>query len=216
VARAARAAGGALEDPQLVHVRVAQRPQPIRGGEDEVDRVQRQLGGHPAGRRDDARGDVTAVAVGLAGHQREEPLGVGVALHERPGVAQLLLEALEVVDHPVVREEPPALLERMGVASLDRARRRVADVGDERRGVQLARLARERLVLVGRERLLGHMRTTVGVEPPDARAVGLAAALLSEAVGRLEQPERRPHAPLAAAHAEEPTHARHGAIVSPW
>jgi hypothetical protein len=81
-------------------------------------------------------------------------------------------------------------------------------VGDEGRRFELVRLVCELLVLVRRQRLLGDLRAPVGVEPPDTGAVRLATALLGEAVGRLEQPKRRVHPPVATAHAEEPAHRR--------
>ena len=105
-------------------------------------------------------------------------------------------------------EQPAALLEGVRIAQLDLAGRRVADVGDEHGRLELARLAGERRVRVGGERLLGQLRLALLVEPADPGAVRLAAALPCEAVRRLEQPERRAHAPVPAAHAEKPAHDR--------
>jgi hypothetical protein len=48
-------------------------------------------------------------------------------------IAEVRVERRQVLDHAVVREQPPVLLERVRVAQLERARRREADVGDERR-----------------------------------------------------------------------------------
>jgi hypothetical protein len=58
--------------------------------------------------------------LGLAGHEREKPLGVGVALDQRPVIAELALEAIEIVDDAVVGEQASALREEMRVAGLDR------------------------------------------------------------------------------------------------
>lgn len=142
------------------------------------------------------RTHLATVTLDLPGHEREQPLGVGVALHQRPVSAELTLEVVETTDDAVVREEPAALGERMRVAVLDRPGRRVADVGHERRRLELPGIARERLVLAGGERLLGDVGETAGVEASRSRAVGRAATLLGEAVRRLEQPEGRAHSPL--------------------
>jgi hypothetical protein len=68
----------------------------------------------PAGRTGDARADIAAVGVDVAGDQREEPFKIGVAAHQRPIVAQLGLQTRQVVDDTVVGEDS-AVLEGMGV-----------------------------------------------------------------------------------------------------
>ena len=205
VAGAGGAAGGALEHEQLVHVGVAQGPEVGWGDQHDVQREHRQVLGDPARRADDRAADV-AVALDLLGDQREVALGVGLALDQRRGVAELGLDPLRVADHPVVGEQPAALLERVGVLGADRAGRGVADVGDERARGDLARLVRERLVLVGGDRLLEHLRVAVRVERAEPGPVGLAAALLGQRVGRLEQPEGGADRFASAGHAEQPTH----------
>src|SRR5438270_10815658 len=76
----------------------------------------------------------------------------------------------------------------------------------ERARLDLARLAPELLVLVGGERLLLHSRRALRGERPQAGAVGLAAALARQRVGRLEQPERGLDPLAAGAHPEQAAH----------
>ena len=196
----------ALEHVQRVRLRVAERPQPARVGQQEVDRIQRQARRHPRARGLDPGADVAVASVDLACDQREQPLGVGVAFDQAQVVAEVCLERGQVLDHAVVRKQPLVLLERMRVAHLERARRGEADVRDERARADLASLTRELPVAVGRVRLLRHVWLAVGVEPAEASAVGLAVALHGQAVGRIEQPERRPGGLAASAHAEQATH----------
>ena len=129
----AGAARSALEDVQIVRVGVAQRPELVLRRDDDVQRIERQLIRDPACRGGESRAHVAAVLVGLLGHEREEALGVCCTLHEPEIVLQACLQRAEVLDHPVVREQAVALLERMRVLGEDRARRGVPDVGDERR-----------------------------------------------------------------------------------
>jgi len=150
------------------------------------------------------------VRAGLARDQREEALGVGVAFHELAVGAEVPLELRQVLDHAVVGEQAARLLERVRVAHLERSRRGETDVRDERPRYHLLGLARELAVLVRGDRLLGDMRLALRAEPAQTGAVGLVVALLHEALGRIEQPERRIRAERACAHAKQPAHRRPG------
>ena len=200
VAPAGRAAGVALEHEQVVHVGVPERPQVGGVDEDHVEREHREVGRDP-GRGTHDRGAHVPVLFDLARDQREESLGVGLTADEPRRVAELGLDPLRLADHAVVGEQTPALLEWMRVFGADRARRCVPDVRDERTGGDFAGLLRERLVLVGGQRLLGH-DGFFALEPSEAGAVGLAATLLRERVGRLEQPEGGADGLAPAAHSE--------------
>ena len=90
----------------------------------------------------------------LARDQREKSLGVGVAFDQAQVVAELRLERGQILDHAIVREQPPVLLERVRVAQLERACGGEADVRDEGRRGDFARLACEAPVAVGGVRLL--------------------------------------------------------------
>ena len=150
--------------------------------------------------------DVASAGFDLARDEREEALGVGVSVHQRHARAEVCFELWQPLDHAVVRKQPALLLEGMGVAQRERAGGGETDVCDEGARRDLLRLVREGAVLVGRDRLLAHVRTTVLVDPAEPRAVGLAMALEGEAVGGAEQPERGSCGPRAGAHAEEPAH----------
>ena len=109
----------------------------------------RQLGGDPARRRHQRRAHVAARRR-LLRDEREEALGVRVAAHQRAVVAQVRVERVQPLDVAVVREHAPLLQERVRVLQRPRARGRVADVGEERPRLALARLAGEVGVRVGR------------------------------------------------------------------
>jgi hypothetical protein len=127
---AVRSAGGPVQYVQRMGVGVAQRPQVGRGGEHKVDRVDRQIVGHPLGRGGDGGADVTG-AVGVSGDEGEQPFGVGVAGDQAAGVAELAVQAWQVADDAVVGEQPASLAERVGVGRRQPAGGGVADVGDE-------------------------------------------------------------------------------------
>jgi hypothetical protein len=88
----------------------------LRGrGQDDVDRVDRQLGCGPLGGAGDAGADVAAIGVDVAGDQREESLRISIALHQRVVLAQLGVQTRQVGDNAIVGEQSAALLERVGV-----------------------------------------------------------------------------------------------------
>jgi hypothetical protein len=78
-------------------------------------------------------------------------------------------------------------------------------VGDVHARELVVRPARELLVLDRHRRSLADLRRAVVVECADPVAVGVAAALLRERVGRLEQPEGDGQRPLASTHREDAT-----------
>jgi hypothetical protein len=201
-----RLTGAPLEYVKRVRLRVAQRPQAVPVGEHAVDREQRQAGGHPSAGGRDPSLDVTAVRRDLARDQREESLGVGVAFDQAHLIAEVRLQRRQILEHAVVCEQAPVLLEGVCVAPLQRARRGEADVRHERPRGDLARLAREPAVLVGGVRLLAHVRAPLLVEPAEAGPIRLPVALDGQAVGRVEQPEPRRHGLTPCAHAEQATH----------
>src|SRR4051812_14429968 len=206
VPAAVRAARAPLEDPQLVRVGVAQRPQLVGRREDEVQGVERELRRDPRDGRRDAGPQVAAGAAGLARDEGEEALGVGVALDERAVLAEVGLERGQVLEDAVVGEQPALLRERVAVAQGHRARRRVAQVDDVRARALLARLLGERLVLEGGNDAAVDVRRPVLAERADPVAVGLAAALDREAVRRLEEPEAAADALASAVESEQPAH----------
>ena len=120
----------------------------------------------------------------------------------------MLLERGELLEHPVVGEQPPLLLEGMGVAPLERPSGGEADVGEEPAREDLPRLTGEAGVVVGGDRLLADVRMTLAVEPSEAGAVGLAVALGGDAVRGLQQPEGGSDGLARGAHTEQATHAR--------
>jgi hypothetical protein len=197
-----RLAGLAFEHVQRMRVRIAKRPQAVAAGEQQVDREHRQVRRDPPAGGLDPRADVSVAGGRLARDQREQALGVGIAFDQLQVIAEVRVERRQVLDHAVVREQPAVLAERMRVAHLERARGGEADVRKEGRRAHLARLTRERPVAEGGVRLLADVGYARGVEPAQAGAVGLAVALRGQAVGRGEQPERRPGGLAASAHAE--------------
>ena len=205
---AAMSAGGTVEHVQRVRVRVAQREHLRLGRHDQVDRVDRQMLGHPTHARDDARVDVAVVPADLPRDQREQPLGVGLPVHQRAVIAELLLQPRQAGEHAVVGEQAPVLLEGVGVRERQRARRGEAHVRQERARALAARLAREGGVGKGRDRRLVDDRPPLRVEDPQARPVGVAPALRGEAVGRIQQPQLRAHRLGPTAHREQPAHQR--------
>ena len=195
-----------LEDPQLVRVGVAERPDVGRRRQQHVQRVQRDVGGELAGRVGDPRGDVAAVLLDPLGHQREVQLRVGRALDERCVIAEPLAQRGQVADHAVVREQPAVLLERVRVLDRRLTRGGVADVREERARADLVGVGDERLAAVRGDGLAIDPRRAVGIERPEPDPIGLGLAQRHEARGRVQQPERRLHLVRPTAHPEQSTH----------
>jgi hypothetical protein len=185
---------------------IAQRPQSVRCREHEVDREQRKVRSYPGARSLDPRTDVPAPGSDLARDQREEALGIGVALDQPAVIAELSLECGQVLDHAVVGEQPPVLLERVRVTQIERARGGEADVREEGPRADLARLAPELRVAVSGDRLLADVRRAVTLEPAQTSPVRLTMALHRQAVWRVEQPEHGPGGLAPSAHPEQATH----------
>ncbi len=186
---AVRAARLALQHEQPVRLGVAERPEPVRRREDQVDRIDRDVLGDPVGRPADAGAHIAAVRVDVLGDEREHALRVGVAEHELAVAADLRLQLVEPGDGAVVGHDAPVHLERMRVLRQQRAGRREPHVRDERRRADVVHLAREGRVLEGGHRLLVEHGRAVGLVEADTRAVGVAPALDGEAVRRFQQPE---------------------------
>lgn len=87
----------AVQQVQLVGVRIAQRPQIGGGGEQDVDRVDRQRVGHPTHRLDQTGLDVAAVGPDLGGDQCEHPLRIGLSGNEI-GHSKFPQPIVEVID----------------------------------------------------------------------------------------------------------------------
>src|SRR4029078_9584899 len=110
------------------------------------------------------------------------------------------------IDNAVVREQPVVLEKRVSVAHFQGGTGRVTDMCDEGRPGQLASFYRELAVLPSGHRWLVEHGLTVGLERPEAGAVGIAFALLDEVVGRREQPEGCGHHPFIGMQPEQPAH----------
>ena len=76
----------------------------------------------------DASPDVAAVQVDLLRDEREVTLGIGVALNQSAGLAEMPLELRQIVNDTVVREQAIVLAERVRVRNGQPARRSVTDV----------------------------------------------------------------------------------------
>src|SRR5947209_2829029 len=81
-------------------------------------------------------------------------------------------------------------------------------MGDERPRADLLGLLRELLILERGQWLLEHNRLVLLVEEADPGAVRVAAALLSERVRGLQQPEGGANPLAPAAHPEQAAHGR--------
>ena len=202
------APGRAVQHVQLMGGRVAQRPQVGRGDEHQVERVHGQPGADPADRGRQAGGHVAAVAPGLCGDQREDPFAVRLAGDQsgRAQVGQAPVQLAESLHHAVVREQPPILLERVGVGHRVRAGAGVPDVGHERGTPQVLRRRRELRVLPGRDGLLADLRLGRRPEHADPGAVRVAVALRPQAVRGVDKPERRRHILRASVQSEQTAH----------
>jgi hypothetical protein len=98
--------------------------------------------------------DIPSGGSDLARDEREQALGIGFARDALQIEAEVAIERSQVLDHAVVREQAPVLLEGVRVLWRERAGGREADVCDERARGDLVRLVRERPVAVSGERLL--------------------------------------------------------------
>ena len=96
-------AGGAFQHVELVGGRVAQRPQLGRGGQHQVERVQRQLVGDPADGATSPAPDVAAVAPDLRGDQGEHPLAVGLAAAPGPAAPSSASRCVQLGPGPAPR-----------------------------------------------------------------------------------------------------------------
>jgi len=195
-----------LQKVERMGIRVAQRPQFIGGRQHKVDREQRQVRGDPAARGLDPRGDVAVASRDLMCDQRKEALGVGVPFDQAPVIAEVHVECGQVLDHAVVGEQPPLLLEGVRVMQIERAGGGEADMSDESSRVDLARLAPEALIVVGGDRLLTDVGSPLVVKPAQTGPIRFAMALRRKAVGRVEQPEHSPGGLATRAHPEQATH----------
>ena len=175
--------------------------------------TQRQVLGDPGARGVDARADIAIVGGDLAGDQREEALGVGVAFDECQVIAEVGVERRQILDHAVVGEQPSVLLERVGVAQRS-ARPWTRSGRGRRKCSRRPRAPRARTPRPRKRRSAACGRAARPlVKPAQARPVRLAVALRGEAVRRLEQPERRPRGPAPGAHAEQAAHFRLGGMA---
>ena len=200
------AADRALQDPELVGIRVAERPEVVGRRQDHVQRVERDVGRDLARRGGDSSGDVAALLGDPLRHQREVVLRVGLAVDEVDVGAEPPPHFRDVAEHPVVGEEPPLLLEGMRVLEARLGLGRVSDVGEERAGPHLLRVGDERLTPVRRDRLAVDHRRAARAEAAEPNSVRLALALEQQARRRGEEPELRLDLAGSAAHPEKPAH----------
>ena len=80
-------------------------------------------------------------------------LGVGLSLDKLEMAAEPAAQLRDAADDPVVRQEPPVLLERVRVLQARLRLGRVADVGEEGGGANIERPCDERLAAVRGDRL---------------------------------------------------------------
>ena len=184
-ARPARARA-AIQDVELVGVRVAQRPHVGGRAQQHVDRVDRRI------RREPPASASTTPAVSSPSRARIEPVikantrSESVSPRTRSSVPTSRSRSSMTSSpstHTVVREDPAVLQKRVGVADVERTRRRVTNMGDERRAGHLVRFGGEVGVLPRRYRLLVQLRPTVLVENTQAGAVRVLPALLGRLSG---------------------------------
>lgn len=139
----------------------------------------------PTRPRGDTLAHVAAAVLDLGRDQCKQPLGVCIACHQTHFLPDPPLQRCQVLDNAVVRKQSPALLKRMGVAQLKPARRGVADVANERRGLHRAGLTCELPIAKGGKRLLIDVRSTIRVEVPETGAIRFPMALGAQRIGRL-------------------------------
>ena len=146
------------------------------------------------------------------GDEREHALRVGLAADAGAVRAEPLVEPVERADDAVVGEHAAVERERVGVGFADLAGVGVADVGEERRGVRLARLARELLVVRRPHRAAEQARLARGAERREPEPVGVGVALVGERGRGVEQPERRVDVARPGVQSEQ---AAHGDVSPP-
>jgi hypothetical protein len=136
---------------------------------------------------------IAVVASGFGGDTCEYPFAVCLAKDEVCAVefGQPAIDLVEVSEGSLVDEESSVLLKRVRVRGRVRAGGDVTDMGDKGSALRLPCGGGEFQVCERREGLLGDYRYAAGVENADAGSVRFTPALLREAVGGLEQPERR-------------------------
>ena len=121
--------------------------------------------------------DITVVSVNLLGDQCEVPFGVGITKHHPPIRTQLLIQARNLTEPPVMRHDATLHGERVGVLRRPSARGRPAHVGDKRCGFCLLGRVDERLVTERRLWLLIENGCSRRSEEADASPVGVATTL---------------------------------------
>ena len=107
----------------------------------------------------------------------------------------------------------------MGVDHVMRSGGRVADVCDEGGTGQIVGFGGEFGVFPRRDRLLVHLRPTLGVENAQPAAVGVSPALLGKVVRSIQQPKRRGDNVCPGVQPEEPAHQRVSSadsVASDW
>lgn len=140
--------------------------------------------------------------------QRENPLGVGLPLHQTGGahLPQPGVEQFEIPQRPVVREDPAVLQKRVGVDHRVRSGGGIAHVSDEGRARHLVRLGGKVGVLPRRYRLLVQFGPAPVVEHAQTRPVGVSLALGGKAIRGVEQPKRGGDAVPSRVQAKESAH----------
>ncbi len=112
-----------------------------------------------------------------------------------------------------MRKDATILQERVGVAHVERSGRRVAHMGDKRCAGSPMGVGGEFGILPRRDGFLVQPGLPLFVKDTQARAVGVAAALLDQAVRRVQQPKRRGDDIRASVQAKESTHGPDGTEV---
>jgi len=201
-------AGRALEHQQLVSVRIAERPDPVRRGQDEVQSVDRKVLGDPTRSGLQPRGDIAFCTLDLTCDKREEPLRVSVALDQRHVWPELRFQLVDSAQQSVVPEETVMLLERVRVVERNRAARGKPDMRDEGSGRSPASHADKGLILVGRQRAAVNDQTPFAVVVAETRPIRVPPSLHRKAVRGVQEPEGGVHSATSTRHSEEPAHAR--------
>ena len=173
-------------------VRIAQGPEVVGGGEDQIQREHREPAGDPAdgggdGRRRHPR-RCAAISAVISANIRS----LSVCPPTRsvtPRSASRASSWSSPPKAPLCANSLPSCANGWVLSIGVRAGAGVPDVRDERAAARSRGRSGELGVLPGGDRLLVHDRPAVGVEDPDAGTVRLPVALLAQAVRRIQQPE---------------------------
>jgi len=223
------AAGVPVEQVQLISQGIAEDPH-VRWGHDyQVERQHRYVRGEPADGRGNPRGEIAAVGGGLLHDESKHPLRVGVAVHDPSILAELFFDEVEVAQGTIVSKGDVAVGERMGVLVAAYPGSGMAHMSDERGRRQAPSGISEIWIVPCRDRSLVQFDVTGRVEPRHPATVGVAVALLIEAVWRVEEPKRGLHTLIAGSQPEKAAHtnvlaqllsgmevASHAPVVSSW